>query len=206
MIQERLIRFRPGMDYNKPDYTKHNDYVQWALQDAFSHNDPSEHNPLMITKRLTILSFAAIQSSVITITNVLFVIASTTPSTQIQQDLRDEVEASLSTHHVTTWEIVNLAKMARIDSALRESMRLWGFVSRGVLKMVVAPGGIQIPSWEHLPYGAEVGVMAYAVHHDESIYRSAFEYDAFRFSWAKERPTLPKVPSSGGQNPRKLPR
>lgn len=34
--------------------------------------------------------------------------------------------------------------MARIDGALRESMRLWSFVSRGVLKLIVAPRRVRL--------------------------------------------------------------
>lgn len=183
VVKERMTEFKPGIDYRNPDYSKHDDYIQWALHDAFSHDDPAERTPEMITKRLTVLSFAAIQSSVITITNALFDIASSPRSEEIQQALRAEVQEVLSQKGKTEiWKRAGLASMTRIDSALRESMRLWGFISRGVMKKVVAKEGVTIPSGEHLPYGAKVGVTAYAIHHDESVYKNAFEFDAFRFS------------------------
>lgn len=186
IVRERMIDFKPGLDYRNPDYSKHNDYIQWALHDAFSHDDPAERTPEMITKRLTVLSFAAIQSSVITITNALFDIASSSRCELIQESLREEV-ASVTTEKVgQEWKKASLNLMIRIDSALRESMRLWGFISRGVMKKVVAPAGVQIPSGEHLPFGSKVGVTSYGIHHDESAYPNAFHYDPFRFSAAAE--------------------
>jgi cytochrome P450 len=182
IVKERMVDFKPGMDYRKPDYSKHNDYIQWALHDAFSHDDPAERTPEMITKRLTVLSFAAIQSSVITITNVLFDIASSPQSENIQGSLQQEVISVTSTKPGMEWKKASVAGWIRVDSALRESMRLWGFISRGVMKQVVAPGGVRIPSGEHLPYGSKVGVTSYGIHHDESAYPNALHYDPFRFS------------------------
>lgn len=182
IVKERMADFKPGLDYRKPDYSKHNDYIQWALHDAFSHDDPTDRTPEMIAQRLTVLSFAAIQSSVITITNALFDIASSPRSREFQQMMREEVRNVTSQKPESEqWRRTNLALMVRIDSALKESMRLWGFISRGVMKKVVAKEGVTLPSGEHLPYGAKVGVTAYAIHHDESVYRNAYEYDAFRF-------------------------
>lgn len=199
LIKNRAVGFHPGLDYKKPDYTMHNDYVQWALHDAFSHHDPVERTPEMITKRLTVLSFATIQSSVITITNALFDIASSPSSVKIQRCLREEVERVSPKGSVGSWNGAKLARMVRVDSALRESMRLWGFVSRGVVKMVMVPGGVRIPSGEHLPFRAKVGVTAYAVHHDESIYPNAYEYDAFRFTPAASNPD-DKVDEQSGKS------
>ena len=182
LIKERMRDFKPGIDYRHPDYSRHDDYIQWALHDAFSHDDPAERTPEMISKRLTVLSFAGIQSSVITITNALFDIASSPQSQGIQQALREDVQEVLAEKgRYHAWRRIGLASMTRIDSALRESMRLWGFISRGVMKKVIAKDGITIPSGEHLPYGAKVGVTAYAIHHDESAYHHAHAYDAFRF-------------------------
>jgi cytochrome P450 len=182
IVKERMAGFTPGLDYRNPDYSKHNDYIQWALHYAFSHDDPAERTPEMITKRLTVLSFAAIQSSVITITNVMFDIASSPRCESIQASIREEIVSVTNEKSGEEWKKASLAGMIRLDSAIRESMRLWGFISRGVMKKVVAPGGIHIPSGEHLPYGAKVGVTSYGIHHDESAYVNASKYNPFRFS------------------------
>lgn len=79
------------------------------------------------------------------------------------------------------WSRPVLARMPRVDSALRESLRLNGFVERGVVKMVVRPGGVALPDGSHVPCGTKVGVSAYSVHRDEGNYPDAARYDAFRF-------------------------
>jgi Cytochrome P450 len=183
LIRERMQYFQPGLDYKRPDYSQHNDYIQWALHDAFSHENESDRAPEMISQRLTVLSFVALQSQVITMTNTLFDLASTRLSEETQQVIRDEIR------HVTSrfapgreWTKASLAQMVRLDSALRESMRLGGFMTRGVMKMVMVPQGIRLPSGERLSYGTKVGVTAYAAHRDEDTYPDAHTYDAFRFS------------------------
>lgn len=71
--------------------------------------------------------------------------------------------------------------MVSLDSVLRESMRLWGFVSRGVMKEVVAKEGVTLPSGIHLPGGTKVGIHASPVHRDGDIYPDALEFQPFRF-------------------------
>jgi hypothetical protein len=115
LIKSRVVGFYPGLDYKKPDYAMHNDYVQWALHDAFNHHDPAERAPEMTTKRLAVLSFAAIQSSVITITNALFDIASSPYSVEIQRCLREEVENVVPKDSIGPWAGTRVARMVRID-------------------------------------------------------------------------------------------
>ncbi|TLD31901.1 cytochrome P450 [Venturia nashicola] len=190
IIKNRMAAFKPGLDYRNPDYSKHNDYIQWALHDAFSHDDLEERTAGMITKRLSVLSFALIQSSVITITNAIFDIACSPSSAEIQKSLREEIQRVMADNLGKEWEKGSLAKMVRLDSTLRESMRLWGFISRGVMKKVVAPEGITLPSGDFLPKGTNVGVTSYAVQHDESVYHRAFSFDPFRFSRPLEDPSV----------------
>jgi cytochrome P450 len=197
IIKERMVDFQPGMDYRKPDYSKHNDYIQWSLLDAFSNEDPAERTPEMITKRLAVLSFAAIQSSVITITNIVFDIASSPHATDLQAALREEVSTVTAERGDQSWTRAGLALMPKIDSALRESMRLWGFISRGVMKKVIAPKGVTLPDGHHIPYGSKIGVTSYAVHHDESVYKDAYTFDAFRFCGVSQEEGLYTTADTG---------
>lgn len=50
------------------------------------------------------------------------------------------------------------------------------------MKKVIAKEGIDLPSGEHIPYGAKIGVTAYGTHHDEDTYNNAYRFDTFRFS------------------------
>lgn len=136
----------------------------------------------MITKRFAALTFAAIQSSVITITNTLLDIASSPDSHTILGTMRTEVLSEIfSKPSQPQWGKAALARLHHVDSAIRESMRLNGFVARGIMKTVMAPGGITLPDGTHLPQGVKVGIQAYSVHRDGDFYPNAETYQPFRF-------------------------
>ena len=79
MVRERRERyFSSGSEKvgdREGEEEQRNDFVQWALRDAFSRPEVFERMDEMITKRLAILGFAGVQSSSITVTNALFDIA-----------------------------------------------------------------------------------------------------------------------------------
>lgn len=173
---------------------KQNDYVQWAIGHALNHWDPVELEAAVIAKRLACLCFAAIQSSVISLTNTLFDIASSPHCAEWLAAMRDEaltevaaasagraVGGGSDSRAFSPWGKATLAKMVCVDSALRESMRLNGFVARGIMKAVVAREGVRLPDGSLIPYGTKIGVQAYSIHRDEDVYVRADEYDALRF-------------------------
>jgi cytochrome P450 len=143
----------------------------------------------VIARRLACLCFAAIQSSVISITNTIYDIASSPHCSEYLLAMRDEIldemdsqsKPGLNNPKSSPWGKAALARMVHVDSALRESMRLNGFVARGIMKTVVAPGGVTLPDGSHVPYGTKVGIQAYSVHRDDAVYAEAETYDAFRF-------------------------
>lgn len=158
-----------------------NDYIQWTLRDAIRHGDNPYDPDDMVTERLAVTSFTAIQSSAITITNALIDLAATPSSAAVQDELRAEVAAA---HGV--WTRASLARLPKIDSVLTETLRLWGILTHGVTKAVVAPGGITIPTGEHVPCGAKVSIASYGPHVDEQVYGTAeagpLAFDPFRFT------------------------
>jgi cytochrome P450 len=194
---------------------KQNDYIQWAIEHALSKPvvNPSELDPRVIASRFNVLAFAAIQSSVITLTNALFDIAGSADCASILSTMREEVlretarpppppsyspipasapiptsgsesvgmGVSGSTPKPGTWTKTALSRLKHVDSALRESLRLNGFIERGISKMVVARHGVEIPDGSRIPCGVKVGVSAYSVHRDEANYADAGRFDAFRF-------------------------
>lgn len=119
--------------------------------------------------------------------------------------MRDEIRAEISSHvpdsrrtaASSPWGKAGLARMVHVDSALRESMRLNGFVARGIMKTVLASGGVTLPDGTHVPRGTKVGIQAYSVHRDAEFYSSPETFEAFRFvrEAAATRPGL-LVPES----------
>lgn len=157
--------------------------------------DPRELDPRVIACRFSVLCFAAIQSSGITLTNAIFDLAASPTGAAALDAMRaealhetvpdgdDSEEDDDAGGVARVWSRAALARMRRIDSALRETLRVRGFVERGVMKMVVAPGGVTLPDGRtHLPRGTKVGVSAYSIHHDSALYADPARYDAFRFA------------------------
>jgi cytochrome P450 len=134
----------------------------------------------IINKRLSVIQFAAIQSSTITLANLILDLAAAPDLSIFFPYVRSEVLTELKATG-GIWTKDALSRMVSLDSVLRESMRLWGFVSRGVMKEVVAKDGVTIPSGQHLPQGTKVGIHASPVHRDEEIYADALKFKPFRF-------------------------
>ncbi|KAK4448683.1 cytochrome P450 [Podospora aff. communis PSN243] len=159
------------------------DYIQWVIRDALRHGeDPNDpHHKVTNMKRLAIITFTAVQSSAITITNAIFDIAAHPDSIAVQEELRSEVTTAQG-----SWERAALSHLSKLDSALTETLRLGGILTHGVTKTVVAPDGITIPTGEHVPHGGKVGIASYGPHLDEDFYgteeASASVYDPFRFT------------------------
>ncbi|KAI0414684.1 cytochrome P450 [Xylaria grammica] len=189
-IRERLDQRRGTNTEKLPleeDLPAHNDYVQWAVDHALAKPvvNPVELEPRLIAARFAVLSFAAIQSSVITLTNAIFDLAASPECAETLATMREEVlreAAAAAEGQPADWTKAALSRMTHVDSALRESLRLNGFIERGVMKMVVAPGGVTLPDGSHIPRGTKVGVSGYSIHHDEGNYPDAMRYDAFRFA------------------------
>ena len=115
--------------------------MQWALEHALAKPimDPAEFDPRVIAARFSVLAFAAIQSSVITITNAIFDLAASGECAKSLEVMREEVLEVAEGAEATTWSKTAISRMTHIDSALRESLRMNGFIERGIMKKVVAP-------------------------------------------------------------------
>ena len=160
----------------------------------------------MITKLLAVLGFAGIQSSSIMVTNALFDIAASPGCLGIIDELRREaLEAQRRVQNAEgkakgVWTKAALAGMVKTDSVLRESLRLWGFSTHGVVKAVVAREGIVLPSGEKLPYGAKCGVISYGPQRDGSMYElEPDEFLPFRFCRPAVNGNGEGVPAGNGE-------
>ncbi|RYC56089.1 hypothetical protein CHU98_g10114 [Xylaria longipes] len=186
IICDRLDRLRNPDKEKLPleDPTLHNDFIQWSIEHAVAKPvvNPVELDPRVIAARFSVLAFAAIQSSSITLTNTIFDLAASPDCTESLESMHQEVfSETKAADEPKGWSKTVLGRMRHVDSALRESLRLNGFVERGIMKMVVAPEGVTLPDGSHIPCGTKVGVSGYSIHRDEGNYPDAARYDAFRF-------------------------
>ncbi|KAK8095966.1 cytochrome P450 [Apiospora kogelbergensis] len=184
-IKERLETLKNKEKLPVFDPSTPSDYIQWAIDHAVQKGglESRELESRVIATRFAILCFAAIQSSVITLTNAVFDIASSPACADSLDTMRHEVLDETSAATATPlWSRAMMTRLTHVDSALRESLRLNGFIERGIMKMVVAPGGLTLPDGSHVPRGTKVGISGWSVHHDNDIYAEATTYDAFRFA------------------------
>ena len=159
-----------------------NDFLQWSMNDAKSRlsNAPEEMSPHILVGRILAVNFAAIHTSTITITNAIFDLVAAAPSLRYLEELREEA-ASVLADDEGVWTKRGLSKMYKIDSALRESLRLRSFLSVGMVRRVVAKAGVTTPEGLHLSYGVFVGLSAYGSHNDANNYTNPGVYDALRY-------------------------
>ncbi|OBT62386.1 hypothetical protein VE03_08551 [Pseudogymnoascus sp. 23342-1-I1] len=183
IIRERASKSSPmAMAEGKQDPDQPNDLLSRLMHEAYKRNDDPCRSQSHTTKLLAILNWAAIQVQGITIENTLIDIAHTPNSLDIQDQLREEASAADRADPSVRWTRAEVGKLAKMDGVLAESLRLWGF-GHGVIKVVVAKEGVDLPTGEHIPYGGKVGIGSYGVHHDEEVYpgESPFKFDPFRF-------------------------
>jgi cytochrome P450 len=202
IIKERLANMaKKAADPNSP-WEEPNDYITWHIHLAKAENNTDELEPERISRRLLPINFAAIHTTVFTITNCLFDLLSpqsVNPSESPVDVIRAEATASyISADGV--WTKDSLAHLTHADSAIRESMRVSNFLTRGLLRKVVAKDGVENKrSGFKLPHGAYVGVDVHSIQHDSEIYgANAESFDAFRFARAREEGYSSDGSSIGG--------
>ncbi|KAI9858930.1 MAG: hypothetical protein M1813_007232 [Trichoglossum hirsutum] len=176
LIEQRLSE----PDKFDPKTTPAQDVVQWHINRSMTLPDPREQTPSFLSYRLTLFSLAAVQTVSSAMTHLLFDLYSFPPSALLIPELRDEVLEVLKAND-GTWTIGGLNKMVKLDSAIRESMRLSCFGTRGCTRKVVKAGGITLSNGLRVPEGATLTTPQWSIHHDEDIYPRAVEYDPFRF-------------------------
>jgi cytochrome P450 len=148
--------------------TEPNDFLQWFIKYAQERLPPSELNPHIIAGRMLALNFAAIHTSTFTITNMIF---------------------DLISSDTVFWTKRGLGNFYKIDSAIRESLRIRSFLSAGLVRKVTAPDGITTPEGVYCPYGSSVGIAVLGIHNDNAIYPEAAQFHPFRYVDAREAVT-----------------
>jgi cytochrome P450 len=193
LVDERLANIakkdaNPDWDWEEP-----NDYLTWHIRLAQKENNQVELQPEMIGRRLMPINFGAIHTTVFTITNCFFDMLALksveehgthmSPVEVIRQEARAEYVASEG-----SWSKQSLARLVQADSAIRESMRVSNFLTRGLQRKVIAKEGIENKraGWK-LPFGATIGIDVHSVMHDPLIYPNPDSYDPFRFARAREQ-------------------
>ncbi|KAI0650914.1 cytochrome P450 [Trametes meyenii] len=171
MLQQRQEMYeKHGDDWEG----KPHDLLQWLLDEAQDKGTPFDN----IVEKVLLVNFGAIHTSSGTFTHALYNLAA---YPEYAQPLRDEVESILAEEG---WTKASLGKMRKLDSFLKESMRLADgsllTMFRKALKDVTLPNGTRIPR------GTLVAAASATAHTDGARYAAPAAFDPFRFARMRE--------------------
>ncbi|KAF8527172.1 cytochrome P450 [Hysterangium stoloniferum] len=173
VIEERQkLMNEYGVDYpGKP-----NDLLSRLMDIA----EGEERSPRNFTIRVMTIGVAAIHTSSLTFTHVLFHLAA---EPKYLAPLREEVETTVNEHG---WSKISMMKMHKLDSFLKESQRMNGLnaisLTRKAMKDTSFSDGTFVPK------GALISAAAHPMHLDDRIYANAGAFDGFRFSDIRQEP------------------
>jgi len=183
LIDERLEQEN---QYGSDWPSRPNDLISWLLDFA----EGKERTTPALTLRVLVLNAVAIHTSAMTLTNALFDLAAY-PDHILP--MREEAERVVAAQG---WTKAALSNMHKIDSFVRESMRLnTGPVM--ISRKVLAKDGFAFSDGTTIPYGSVVSVPT-AVHYDPANYDNADVFDGFRFSRLREERHGVVNPDTGG--------
>ncbi|ROV97392.1 hypothetical protein VMCG_06903 [Cytospora schulzeri] len=165
-----------------------NDYLSWTITTAQAEGRMDELDPVRISQRLLPLNFAAIHTTSITALHVFLDILGYDREQNIIDSLREEVINELNKEPVGQWNKAKLASLHRMDSVIRESMRVNAISQTMLMRKVIAPGGVTNDNTgQHFPQGTMLSCPLWCTQHDKDIFGDGADlYDAFRYSRQRE--------------------
>ncbi|KAF4469441.1 Cytochrome P450 [Fusarium albosuccineum] len=124
----------------------------WSMSKG--HYEDGE-SPTAETLADTILAaaFAAIHTTTMTLTNVLFDLAA---HPKYADELREEIKRVSVEEPSGRLRKKTMPKLKKLDSFIKESQRVHPLGSAMLLRLVTAPNGIQLSSGDYLPHGSVV--------------------------------------------------
>ncbi|PCH42095.1 cytochrome P450, partial [Wolfiporia cocos MD-104 SS10] len=173
LIMERLQMHQTYGDHWQE---KPSDVLQWMIDTAANEKQRTVHS---LTLNVLNLNNAAIQTTSITLTHALVQLA-THP--QYAQPLREEIDIALRKDGWTKTGIVNMRKL---DSFLKESMRITGLSTGTLLRLAMKD--YTFADGTFIPKGTFVSAATRAIHHDKDIYSDSEEFRPFRFYDLREK-------------------
>jgi cytochrome P450 len=157
-----------------------NDALQWMIEECAKAGQ-SELQPDMVAQRLLVLNLMSTFGPANAFASCILDLLGSESSDAFVDGLRQECDrVSTQFHGLSSKEAID--NLYRIDSTLRESMRVSPFriVS---LTHIVAPGaGLDLGDGLRVRPGMRIGIPSYAVHLDPSHYENPTKFDAFRYS------------------------
>lgn len=170
-----------------------NDYMGFLIQHDLQRGKLSEHTPHRVCSLLAGVNFAASQSITITATNALRCLTYSPSGNAHLESLHTQVKRVIQEED-NQWTKNCLSKLTLPDSTLRETMRLCPGLPTAPIRTLRQD--IEFDDGIRLPTGTKIGIPAYSLHIDDTIYPNPLEFDPFRFAREREERGT-QQPSSG---------
>ncbi|KAJ4297925.1 hypothetical protein N0V90_005824 [Kalmusia sp. IMI 367209] len=167
---EPIIQARRDAEKNDPNWQKPDDMLSWFMsrQEEYGNRTPKH-----LAKMQLGLIFAAIHTTTLTATNILYTLA---VSTEYIEPLREEIRHVMAENGGTITTRA-LQQMIKLDSVMKETMRFYppGFTTftRKVLR------GFTLSNGQYLPAGVNIEVASHAVYQDPDNHPNADPADVF---------------------------
>lgn len=180
-IKRRLEEHRRGEgdSASEKQRPRRNDYLEWAIPQALAHPNPKNAEPETIAGRVLMLNFGAIHTTSFTITHAIFDLFSSGQDTV--DELRQEISDVLADNG-GEWNKKSLQQMEKLDSLVREALRLNMASTFGVPRLVIGTDGLVTRSGVHVPRGNTIAVPGKNIGRDEAFYEDANTFKPFRFA------------------------
>ncbi|KAK4501463.1 hypothetical protein PRZ48_007272 [Zasmidium cellare] len=156
-----------------------NDMLQWTIERAVAKYGWSAICVRDLANTIIFLNiFAAITIDIV-LDTVLIDVLSYSPQSMLIQQLRREADDTLQC--LQQDPLRALADMTRLDSVIRETLRIHPPNDHGMMRQIVKPGGVTTPTGLHLPEGTHVGAHVAATQKDPETCHDADQYQPLRF-------------------------
>ncbi|TFK62284.1 cytochrome P450 [Pluteus cervinus] len=170
MLEERL-RLHAEHEGDDDWEGKPNDLITWMIEEA--KGDQLTVGNLGV--RALFLNFASVHTSSMVTTHALFDLC---VHPEYIEPLREEITSIVEAEG---WTKGAMAKLYKMDSFLKESIRVSGVSGVSLMRKVVHPDGFKFSNGVTVPYGSFLGVPSYAIHHDPENYEDPDTFDGWRF-------------------------
>jgi len=182
VIKQRLddIRKKDAGVREYDNWKEPNDFITWTIRTAQAEDEPIEYNATRIAMRIMPINFASIHTTTLTGHGTLLDIPSSDPS--VLEHLRAEA-TRIYAEEGNQWTKKGLARMKKMDSAIRESQRYSGF-AQTLVHQSRRPNGIMIPDGTtHFAHGTTLSCPLKPISSDADLLGpTTTNYDAFRYS------------------------
>ncbi|KAL8882447.1 MAG: hypothetical protein Q9198_000561 [Flavoplaca austrocitrina] len=172
IVERKRLQVAGDLSYRKP-----NDLLQWMMDAA----NEDEGQPHKLAHRQLLLTLAAIHTSTMAATHVMFDLCA---QPEYFEPLREEVEAAIKEDG--GWKKATLNKMQKLDSFLKESQRVTPPSLLALNRIVLEP--VTLSDGFHLPRGTRFSMSCAEILHDSTVTPNPQVFDGFRYYKERQRP------------------